>query len=264
MSKYLEVTKTFLKMQLIWRTDVVFNALLSITKFLFAYLLWGTIFAQKDTVGGFTFSSMISYYIINSFLSQMDRSKGISEDISKQIRNGTFSKYLILPICIERYYISKIAGEITFYLVFDFAAAVLWVVLFRLDFVFTKNVVMIFFAVILIILGLLFMAQLNYYLGILTLKYEDINIFLMIKDHILALVTGSIIPVALFPEIVVKVMKFLPFYYVTYLPSMLLIGKYEADALRGILIISVWCIVIQIVINIIWRKYRRKYDGVGI
>lgn len=84
MSKYLEVTKTYLKMQLIWRTDVIFNALLSITKFLFAYLLWGTIFAQKDTVGGFTFSSMISYYIINSFLSQMDRSKGISEDISKQ------------------------------------------------------------------------------------------------------------------------------------------------------------------------------------
>ncbi len=36
---------------------------------------------------------------------------------------------------------------------------------------------------IMVVLGLLFMALLNYFLGILTLKFEEISIFPMIKDN---------------------------------------------------------------------------------
>jgi ABC-2 type transport system permease protein len=119
-------------------------------------------------------------------------------------------------------------------------------------------------AVLMILLGLLFMVQLNYYLGLLTLKYQEIGTFLMIKNNIVAFVTGSIVPLVLLPDAFVSVMKLFPFYYVTYLPSMLLIGRYQNEMLIGLIVIFLWCVLLQIVIQVTWKKYRRKYDGVGI
>jgi ABC-2 type transport system permease protein len=119
-------------------------------------------------------------------------------------------------------------------------------------------------AILMIIIGMLFMVQLNYYLGLLTLKYQGIGTFLMIKNNLVSIITGSIVPLALFPDVIVQIMKLLPFYYITYLPSMLLVGYCEEQALSGLVIISIWSVVLQAIIKYTWKNYVRKYDGVGL
>lgn len=153
---------------------------------------------------------------------------------------------------------------VLFYLCFDLLAAVVWVFVFRIQFVFAKSAVMLACALLMTVLGLFFMVQLNYFLGILTLKYEEISTFLMIKDNLVSLVTGSIVPLALFPERVVGIMRLLPFYYVTYLPSMLFTGRCAEEAVRGLVVLGLWCVLMQWAIVVTWRKYRVKYDGVGV
>lgn len=264
MGKYLAVSKTYMKTQLVWRADVIFNMMFTITKILFAYLLWGIIFQSNDKIGQFTFHSMLSYYIINSFLSQLEMSAGVSSEIHHRIRNGTFSKYMVIPVGIQKYFMAMELGIVLFYSAFDLVAAVIWIFVFRIRFVFATDLWVIVCAILMAVLGLMFMVQLNYFLGLLTLKYQGIGTFLMIKNNLMALVTGSIVPLALFPEAVVNLMRILPFYYVTYLPSMLLTGMCREEAAGGLMMITVWCLAIQILINITWNKYRRKYDGVGI
>lgn len=264
MRKYWEVSKIYMKTQLAWRADTIFNMIFTITKILFAYLLWGIIFQNKNMIGQFTFHGMLSYYIISSFLSQLEMSGGISSEIHDRIRNGTFSKYMVIPVGIEKYFLAMEFGIVLFYFSFDLIAAVMWTFVFRIRFTLTGNPWIMLCAVIMIIFGMLFMAQLNYFLGLLTLKYQGIGTFLMIKNNLVALITGSIVPLALFPEIIVNVMRILPFYYVTYLPAMLLTGLCQSEALYGVLVILCWCVIMQLMINIVWKKYRRKYDGVGI
>lgn len=213
---------------------------------------------------GFSFYGMMSYYIVSSFLSQLEMSQGVSEEINQRIRFGTFSKYMVVPVNIEGYFLAMELGVVLFYFVFDFLAGIVWIGIFQIQFQFTENLFVIVCAVLMIVAGMIFMVQLNYYLGLLTLKYQGIGTFLMIKNNLVALITGSIIPLALFPEAIIQIMKFLPFYYITYLPSMLLVGYCEDEALRGIAIISIWCIILQVVIKYTWNKYVRKYDGVGI
>ena len=43
--------------------------------------------------------------------------------------------------------------------------------------------VMVLCGMIMVVLGLLFMAELNYFLGILTLKFEEISTFLIVYCH---------------------------------------------------------------------------------
>lgn len=263
-SKYWEVSKTYMKSQLVWRADVIFNMIFTVSKILFAYLLWGIIFKNKEVIGEFTFQGMLSYYIVNSFLSQLDMSSMISNEIHNRIRNGTFSKYMVIPIGIQKYFMAMELGVVLFYLLFDFIAAVIWIFVFDIQFVFTSNLLVLVCAVLMVILGMLFMVQLNYFLGLLTLKYQGIRTFLMIKNNLISLVTGSIVPLALFPEVAINIMKILPFYYVTYLPSMLLTDMCADEAITGLFVIVVWCLIMQFMINITWNKYIRKYDGVGI
>ena len=264
MRKYIEVIRMNVKAQLAWRVDVIFQMLFTISKILFAYLLWGIIFQEENNIAGFTFHGMLSYYVISSFLSQLDQSSAVSMEIYDRIRGGTFSKYMIIPINIEQYFIAQEIGVILFYLTFDFLAAIVWIFVFQIQFVITTNILLIFCAILMILLGLLFMVQLNYWVGLLTLKFEEITTFLRIKDNLMSLITGTLIPLALFPNHVVSCMKILPFYYVTYLPSMLLLGRCQDEAANGLLIILFWCVCMQLVIQITWKKYRIKFDGVGI
>ena len=96
------------------------------------------------------------------------------------------------------------------------------------------------------------------------LKYQGIQTFLMVKDNLVMLVTGGIVPLALFPDAVVNILSFMPFYYVTYLPSMLFTGFCHDEAFSGIFIILFWCIVLQVVINIFWEKNVKNFEGAGI
>lgn len=264
MRKYIEVARVNFKAQAAWRADVVFNMVFTISRILFACLLWRMVFSGKEIVSGFTFHGMLSYYIVSSFLSQLEMSAGISSEIFHRIRNGTFSKYMIIPISMEGYFAAMEAGVVLFYLAFDLIAALLWVFVFQIEFAFVTDAVVLICALCLILLGLFFMVQLSYYLGILTLKYQGIDTFLMIKNNLMALITGTIVPLAIFPDAVIRVMKLLPFYYVTYLPSMLLIGKCQEEAFAVIAVMACWCLILQAVIRLTWAKYSRKYDGVGI
>lgn len=264
MRKYIEVAKILFKAQITYRFDVAMTVLFTVSKILFAYILWGAIFGQNKTVAGFTFPMMLSYYIISSFLSQIEMSDGVSGEISGRINGGTFSKYMVIPANTQGYFIAQTFGAMAFYLLFIFAATVVWVFLFRIEFFITSSIPLILAAVFMVILGLLFMIQLNYFLGILAFKFLDIGIFLMIKGNIVSFVTGALVPLALMPQGIVSAMRFFPFYYVTYLPSMLLIGKNEEEAFIGIVTLAVWLLVFTLLNRFTYNKMRVIYDGVGI
>jgi ABC-2 type transport system ATP-binding protein len=264
MKKYIEVAKILFKAQIAYRFDVAMTVIFTISKMLFAYILWGAVFGQNKTVAGFTFPMMLSYYIISSFLSQIEMSEGVSGEISSRIRGGTFSKYMVIPANTQGYFIAQTFGAMAFYLFFIFAASVLWVFLFGVEFIITNKISLILATVLMVILGLVFMIQLNYFLGILAFKFQDVGVFLMIKGNIVSFVTGALVPLALLPHGIVSVMRFFPFYYVTYLPSMLLIGKNGNEILTGIVTLSVWLLAFILLNRFAYNKMRVIYDGVGI
>lgn len=264
MRKYVEAAKISFKSQLAWRFDIVFQMLFTITKILFAYILWGAIFGETSEVAGFTFHTMLSYYIISSFLSQLDMSDGVSREMSSRVRDGTFSKYMIIPAPVLGQFIARTAGTSAFYMLFHLAAAVVWVVLFRIQFAVTSDITVILPTLLLIALGLLFMTQLNFFLGLLAFAFQDIGMFLMIKGMLVSFVTGTLVPLNMLPHAVQEAMRVLPFYYVTYLPSMLLVGRNQEELAMGLISLTIWVLLFMPLNHIAYERLRVRYDGVGI
>ena len=264
MKKYLEIAKIHFKMQLIYRFDTMVSIVFTISKIILAYLLWGGIFHNRDIVSGFTFNEMISYYVISAFMAQLDQSSSIGGQISQQIRDGQFSKYMIKPIHIFGYFTFQTVGISVFLLFFNFIAAVLWIFVFQMEFIITREVTLILSGIIMCMLGLLFMVQLNFFIGILAFKFIDTSIFMMIKDNVVQFVTGSLIPLMLLPSFALHIMRCFPFYYIIYVPTMLFLGKNQNEIFTGIVILLLWNLCFVPLNSISYNKLRNKYDGVGI
>ena len=184
MKKYLEVAKVYLKVKLMWRADLIFGFISIVMKIIFASLLWGVIFRDKETVAGFMQNSMMAYYLLSAFFTQIDISEKISGDITLGIRNGTFTKYMAVPMDTDKYFLAMEAGSILPHIVLDVAAIFLIGLVFGIKIDITSDVAIILCALLIAFLGLLFMAQLSYFLGILTFRFEEISTFLMIKHRL--------------------------------------------------------------------------------
>lgn len=156
MKKYWEIARAYMKAQLIWRSDTVVDVILSVVKILFAWILWGILFEGKAQIAGLEFQAMISYYIISSYLFQMEKSAEISQQMTEMLRNGTFSKYMVIPVQTQGYFVAMEAGKIAFSSCIGFLATCLWFCLFRIPIVHTPDAKILLCGIIMIVLGLLY------------------------------------------------------------------------------------------------------------
>ena len=262
--KYCEVAKINFKGCIIWRFDILANLLLTVTKITFAYILWKAVFGENDVIGGFTFYSMVTYYVTGAFLSGADMSKKISTEICTRVISGTFSKYIIIPVNIQIYFMAQNFGRLIFYLLLNMISLFTWIFILQISFSFTNNMYYLGTAAVMALLGLIFMTEFQFFIGILSFKFLEISMFRIIVDNIMVFITGAAIPLSLLPEAVTAVMRIFPFYYIIYLPSMLAIGRNGNEALSGLIIIFAWVLVFFIINNLLYKRLRVLFEGVGI
>ena len=262
--KYCEVAKSNFKGCIIWRFDILANLLLTVTKITVAYILWKAVFGENDVIGGFTFYSMLTYYVTGAFLSGADMSKKISTEICTRVISGTFSKYIIIPVNIQIYFMAQNFGRLIFYLLLNMISLFTWIFILQISFSFTNNMYYLGTAAVMALLGLIFMTEFQFFIGILSFKFLEISMFRIIVDNIMVFITGAAIPLSLLPEAVTAVMRIFPFYYIIYLPSMLAIGRNGNEALSGLIIIFAWVLVFFIINNLLYKRLRVLFEGVGI
>ena len=264
MKKYWEALVIAFKTRTAYRFDTAMQVLASVARVLFAWLLWSAIYKGRDQVADFTLDTMILYYLIQSFFAQMDNTGRIAEELGSHIRAGTFSKFLVLPIRVQPYMFAQSLGSAAYMAFFSVAASVLCLLIFPIRPEWTALPLNFIKAAALLILGRVFLSQLHFYLGILTFKYQDIWLFLMIKSNVLAFLTGVLVPLTLLPEAVLQVIRLTPFYYVAHLPAMLLLNREGGEALTGMLVITLWIAFFAFLNKQTYARLRTRYDGVGI
>ena len=264
MRKYLEVLKLQFKLEMSFRLDIFFGMLFTVLRVLFAMIVWPAVFGNQAEIGGFTLPMMLSFYVLTSFIAGLDSSEGIAWEISSRVRQGTFTKFLIIPADTETYLQAQTFGVSALYVFLSFLVSAVWVILFQIPIVITGNGAAILAAGAMVVLGLFVLNQINFLIGIMAFKLLDISTFLMLKNNLIAFLTGTYLPLSLLPLWLQNGMRVFPFYYVNNLPAMLLIGRSEDEIAMGFLVLSLWGIVLLFLNRSAFHALRKKYDGVGV
>ena len=263
--KYIAVAKILFKAQLAYRFDVIMTALGMIWRVVFAWILWGAIFAGTGEISGFTFQAMLSYYVISSFLATMDMSEGTVREISGRIREGTFSKFMVIPSNPQLHFLSQTLGASAYYGIFAALAAAVSVLIFNIDLTIAIDPVVIPVAVALFLLGVLFMNSYQFFFGLWAFKFQDMTFAIHLLPNIISFFKGELVPLSLLPDAFVKLLRFSPFTHMVYTPAMLLIGRLDIyDGLFGVVVLAAWVFAMMAVSQFTYGKLRRKYEGVGI
>jgi len=265
MCKYLEVARLSFKMQIVWRFDVAMTMVAIFGRITAGWIIWTVIFTGKESAGGFTLHTMLTYYLICSLLSSIDFSNQISGELNYLIRDGKFSGHMVTPMNPLPYFCSLVAGESAFHLGFGLLITFICAAVFHINVTLTANPALILIALAMIIMGLTFLACFQYILGILTFHYLDINFLLHVQESVVAFVTGSMVPLSLLPRAALRVLRLLPFPHVIYTPATLLTGQAGAgEGLFGLIVLGVWTVVTPLFANRLYHRLRARYDGVGI
>ena len=80
----------------------------------------------------------------------------------------------------------------------------------------------------------------------------------------MSFLTGQLIPLSFFPEIVQRIFDFLPFSSMIYAPVMIYLGKVQGAELAWVLLRqAVWVLILYGLGTLIWRRVTRRLVVLG-
>ncbi len=264
MKQYLETIKITFKAQMAYRFDVIFGALLSFGRIALAYILWSAIYSGRSEIAGFSFSMMLTYYIITSFFNRLNMSESMIYQISLEIREGQFAKYLVKPMNPLLFFMASCYAKTLFILSVNCAATIVFGLIFN-EYFLVPDALSIIRSLIICVLGLNFTILLNFLIAIMSFKYMDITGLNIFKAAVLEFLSGMLIPLSLLPVWLQNGMKFFPFYYTVYYPALLFLNNRGTDEFyTSFAIMIFWNIIMIIAAHFTYCHLRRKFEGAGI
>ena len=265
MKKYIAIGRILFKAQTAYRFDVIMTVVGMIWRIISAWILWSVIFAGRDTLGGFTLETMLSYYLISSFFATMDMSAGVVGEVSSRIKGGTFSKFMVIPSNPQLHFYSQTIGASLYYGFFAALAAIAGALTLRINLAPSFDPIRIALALVVFLFGTVFMNSFQFFLGIWAFKFQDTIFLTHVPPMIISFFTGELVPLSLLPGAMLEILRFFPFSHVVYTPTMLLTGGMDAsDGLIGLAVLAAWSAGMAAVSHLTYGKLRKKYEGVGI
>lgn len=263
MKKYKAVAKTGFKVGLAYRFDFfVTLATAPITLIVF-YFLWKSIFAYsgEEVIRGFTFETMVSYYLINMIVAFFTWSK-IERWMEQDIRYGHMIMDLLRPI---EYFFSVFSFELGMNMLGILIQAIPFFIIGLLFFniIIPSWVNIIFFVISLLLANILFFL-ISYLIGLLAFWFKRIEGLSRAKKPVIHFFSGGLIPLTFFPLIFQKISYYLPFQYIRFVPISFYLGSYKFIEMFELLAIQVaWVVLLFITAKLLWVRAFKRFAGAG-
>lgn len=261
--------RTCLEERLIYRGDFAFATFIRFLPIITQIYLWAAIFnvgsgQPLQRLNGYTFQEMVAYFLMTMLGRAFSSMPGLSRDISKEIRDGSLKRYLTQPVDFQVFYFwSRVAHKLVYYMVATIPfAIVFW--LCRGFFTHTPTPLEWFAVCVALIQAFLigFLCEcLIGFVGFWFLEVGSISFIFMMLNYFLS---GHMLPLDWLPGIAGQIVAYLPFQYMAYVPSAVLLGKYSPTQLLGHLATaSVWVLILFLLTRIAYARGLRRYGAYG-
>jgi ABC-2 type transport system permease protein len=232
------------------------------------FFLWNAVYlsnsSQVKGSSGMTFNQVISYIILIQFIDLLISTTSIDNKVMQEIKNGEICKYLLKPISYFYYNLSLSISQTLVYLIPLTIVALLIFFTLSSYIVIVNSFVLILFFIFTLVISYLLKYIIFYTLGLLGFFLHESSHLNHMFGIIFRFLAGFMFPLIFIPNTLKVISELLPFQYVGYFPTMILVGKLNLDQiLKGCLISMCWIILLSFLNKIIWRNGIRKYSAFG-
>lgn len=233
--------------------------------FLAQVFIWQAVFAGRETINGQTLEQILMYYGVVAVINYLIFDSA-DWNLQMLVHTGRFLTFMLRPFSHRFYAFSQKVGHRLLGLWIEFIPIyLLFLLVFKIPLIPARP----FWAVLSILLSFGMLFLINYCIGIAAFwltKTEGMRRMFQIFRDILA---GVFIPLTFFPDFLQKILFFLPFQFVTYVPVRVFMGSYrlgeivlsvpEIVGLQAMAVLVMW-----LVSEILLRLGIRRFTGVGI
>lgn len=208
MRRYLALVRASFMRGLVYRLHMLFTMITNVVYIVVIYFLWKSIYANSDTLHGMSFQQTFLYLAVASSVFVLFKTF-TDWSMSEDIVTGAITRDLIKPADYQTMVFARAAGQmITQLLLITVPSVVLLLVVFRVQVPLGINVP---FFVVSIALAYVLSFLLDYMVGLTGFYTQSLWGISTTKEILVLVLSGSLIPLAFFPEGIRSVLNVLPF-----------------------------------------------------
>ncbi len=233
---------------------------------LIARALWQDVFEARgeSTLNGFTLGTMTLYYLIVPVGSKILTGENVGF-ISREIYDGTFTRYLIYPLSFLEYKTLTYLTHSLFYglhLVFIFTV---YHLVFDPGALGPAAFSNLFLGVGVYLLAALAYVMMATAIELLALWVENIWSLMVMLRFFVFFFGGSFIPLDFFPAWALGLLQYTPFPYMVNLPAKTIMGLLSPEKiLLGAVVLIGWTVAFRVTVSLLWKRGQLGYTGAGV
>lgn len=256
MKKYWIVFKKSLKSETIYRSATLAGAASALLSFLIQVFLWKALLGtgiKQDT----SFSDMLLYVVINSFLLELTRAN-VAGIIENAMIDGTISMELLRPMSYKYYMLANTFGK-NIYGTLTRTVPVLLLSVFLVSGASLPDLPHGLLFAFSAFLGALLLFEVTYLAGLLAFWLQRCWFIRFYVNGLIRIFGGTMVPLWFYPEFLKTISYWLPFRYMTFEPINFFLGKTPiGEAWLPILAALLWLLGLNCLDQLMWRAAAKK------
>lgn len=227
--------------------------------------LWTTIFegveggTNNGMINGYSLQTMLDYHSWTLIVALLAKGH-VSMNLSLDIRMGRISSYLIYPFNFWEFHTASFLG---FQFVQLFITGITLIIFYTTGILQAFHMENFLMGTAFCLIVGFFWFSIQYLLGLIAFWLEETWIMRVMFDIVATFLSGGIIPLDLFPQVIARGLDFTPFPYLTYYPVQIFLGQAQGIPMAMVKVLM-WTIVIWILNQVVWKKGIRMYTAAGM
>ncbi len=247
-----------------YRTHSMVSIFVGPVYFIVQYFIWHAVYAGNAGLNGMSLSEVLTYFGVTALIGYLTMDFA-DWNLQMLIRTGKFLTFALRPIHHPFFALSQKIGHRILGFFFEFLPCLcIFIFVFKIN----MRPASYFWSILSIALAFLMNFYLNYIIGMTAfwlVQSEGIrSVYLLLQS----IFSGGLIPLVFFPESLQKLLFFLPFQYVAYVPTMVFTGQYTLGGISmsipkivGIQAIAV--LLTALLCEVIYSASMKRFTGVG-
>lgn len=248
-----------------YRTHSMVSIFVGPVYFIVQYFIWTSVYSGQDkTLYNMDLSQILTYFGASTLIGYLTMDFA-DWNLQMLVRTGKFITFNLRPIHHRFFALSQKIGHRILGFIFEFLPCLL-----IFQFVFKINMIPKYpgWTILSIILSFLMNFYVNYCIGMTAFWLTQASGIKNVFNILTSLLSGSVLPLVFFPEILQKILFFLPFQYISYVPARVFIGYYQLGGVSMSIPHIVGCQAIAVIIvfmisEIIYNKAIKRFNSVG-
>ncbi len=265
MTKYVKISTISFSNRLEYRSDLFFSLFSKVFPFIIQVYMWKALYggSADGVLLNYSYKDIMLYTIITLFVSAL-LAVDVHYKVAGEIKDGHLSRFLVQPLshmqCKASEYIGEKAAD------FVFIALIMSIVLVALSAVgwlkLSFLAVLKFLGAMAVGISLQFL--LFYCLSAAAFWIGECGGVFTAIGVISSIISGAVFPLDVFGPEMLIISRYLPFYYIVYFPSNVLIGRVSAvEFWQGLAVMAVWFAVLMASKHVIWKNGMKRYIAAG-